>query len=123
MKLSCNICYGDGIISNCCGKPVDETSNGRHQCGGCMLFCRVDYCDHCDFLDNIKEGDEIDIFLCIYSPKRLTKYKPFNIDNYEYGDTRYETVTFIKAVNSYQLMVRHPKMKKNIKIDVEDISI
>lgn len=88
----------------------------------CNKFCRIEECERCDFLDHLKPNDKVGVFISIYTPKEITKYKPFNIDGYQYGDHRWEFVNIIKFVDDYHVMVRHDKMKKNIKIDVDQIS-
>lgn len=123
MNIICSECFGEGVTSDCCGESVDRISKNKYQCSSCMKFCRVDYCDRCYLLDNLNNGDDVDIFLCVYSSKNLTKYKPFNIKGYKYGDSRYEKVKFIKFVNDYYAIIRHPKMNKNIKIEIDDITM
>ncbi len=66
----CDECYGTGTTSTCCGDPIDGPGDN---CGSCGKFAAGDVCGYCEGYGQLvfEVGQEIDIFVCTYSPKYL----------------------------------------------------
>lgn len=111
----CNQCDGAGYVSNCCQAPMDEREN---RCEYCGKFCIKVYC--CEGYEVFKVGDEVDIFVCVYSPKYIKEYfhKPKKL-----GDSKTYTGTILEIVDEFHVIVKVKYSRKQpIKINIEEIS-
>jgi len=64
----CLECNGEGELSQCCGDYVD---NGK--CCICGRFCKTYVCCDCEGSGYLRfsKDDEVEVFVCIYSPDYL----------------------------------------------------
>ena len=117
----CDECGGEGDVSGCCSAEVDD---GR--CVNCSRFCYTDPCHNCEGAGHVDYhiGDEVDIFLCVWSEQYLTdQFKDLKIFGRlpkEVGDSRIFTGNLIEFTDRWNVIVKIGKKKINVKL--EDIS-
>jgi len=111
----CLECNGEGEISACCQDYVD---NGR--CAVCGRFCKTDTCCECEGQGYLRfgVGDEIEVFVCVYSPAYLKEllYSPK-----ELGDAKTYRGTITKLVDEHHVEVKLRGKAKPVKIHIEEL--
>jgi len=111
----CLECNGEAMVSRCCGDYVDG-----NKCACCGRFCKADVCCECEGQGYLRfaAGDEIDIFVCVYSPEYLKDllYKPK-----KYGDSKIYRGEITKIVDEWHVEVKLQGKAKPIKINIEEL--
>lgn len=111
----CDQCCGSGDVSGCCSAEVDD---GR--CSECGRFCTAEHCHCCEGqgFTEYSVGDEVDIFVCVWSEEYLQKqlYVPKAV-----GDTKDFSGEIVEIIDNWNLVVKVGRKKVNVKI--EDIGI
>jgi len=103
-------------ISSCCDAPMSEH---EHRCEYCGKFCVKNFC--CEGYDIFKVGDEVDIFVCVYSPKYIKEYfyKPK-----KHGDNKTYTGTILEIIDEFHVIIKVKFSRKEpIKINIDELSI
>lgn len=111
----CNQCDGAGYVSSCCDAPMDENEN---RCEYCGKFCKKNYC--CEGYERFEVGDEVEIYVCIYSPEYIKNYfyKPKKL-----GDSKFFTGKILEIIDDSNVLVKvRYSRKEPIKINIEEIS-
>lgn len=112
----CNQCDGAGFLSSCCDAPIDDRDN---RCEYCGKFCRKNFC--CEGYDIFKVGDEVEIFVCIYSPEHIKEYfyKPKKL-----GDNKSYRGEILEIIDDFNVLVKvRYSRKEPIKLSIEEISV
>ncbi len=115
ISKTCHQCEGAGYISSCCDAPINEHEN---RCEYCGKFCKKNYC--CEGYETFKVGDEVDIFVCIYSPEYIKNYfyKPK-----KQGDNKTYQGIILEIIDESNVIVKVKYSRKEpIKINIEEIS-
>lgn len=111
----CSECMGSGEVSSCCGSDVEG-----NRCTLCNKFCRVEVCMDCNGqgFNEYRINDEVEIFVCVWSPEYLRKSL---YDTNEIGDTKTFRGKIIKIIDDFTVEV---KVKWNgiHKIKIDDIT-
>ena len=115
--IICDVCGGEGYISKCCGGYVDT----YNRCSECNKFCKKECCYDCGGEGETiyKIGDDVDIFICIYSNvylKALLSYQPL-----KRGESKTFHGTIKEFVDRYKAVVEIDGTNYNI--NIEDISL
>ena len=112
----CNECGGEGEVSHCCRAEIDEDN----RCLACGRYSRKDVCNNCEGWGHTeyKLGDEVDVFVCVYSDDYLKDalYKPKKL-----GDTKTFVGNIVDIPDNWHVDVKIGRKKINIKL--EDIEI
>jgi hypothetical protein len=111
----CNECGGAGFLSSCCNAPIYERVN---RCMYCGKFCSKNFC--CEGYEIFKVGDDVHIFVCVYSPEYIKQYfhKPKKL-----GDCKSFTGKILKIIDDFNVLVKVKYSRKEpIKINVGEIS-
>jgi len=112
----CDECQGEGYVSACCSMEVD----GK-KCLGCGKFCKKEVCHYCGGQGyfEYKAGDEIEVFICIYSPEYLKDalYKPKKL-----GDTKTFNGKIIALTDNWTAVVKIKRKKEEFKIKIDDLT-
>jgi len=107
----CDHCGGEGDVSECCSAEVDE-----HRCVDCGRFCGKDVCQYCEGAGYIEYniGNEVDIFVCVWSEDYLTKqlHKPKDVD-----DVKTYSGKIVEFIDRHNAIVKVGKKKINVKIE------
>lgn len=110
----CCECGGEGEVSHCCQAEVDD-----HRCLSCGRYCKKEVCYSCEGYGHTEYrlGDEVDIFVCVWSEDYLKK------QFYGWKDdmsSKTHTGDIVEIVDNWNLIVKVGRKKINVK--VEDIS-
>jgi len=102
---------GDGQISECCHDVTDG-----NRCSLCGKFCHIEVCMDCNgqgFTD-FHIGDEVEIFVCVWSPQYLIEnlYKVKNCD-----DSKFFRGKITKLIDDRTVEVKVNRKLLNIGID------
>lgn len=107
----CYECNGEGFVSSCCSSAVDD-----NRCSLCQKFCKKEYC--CEGNEIFKVGDEVRLFVCIYSPDNLKSL--FSKKIKKLGDSVFKNCKITSIIDSYNIEIKVP-YKGIIKVNIDEI--
>lgn len=113
IRKDCSECYGEGFISQCCQSTVFD-----NRCENCNRFCKKDFC--CEGYEDFKVGDEVFIFVCVYSPGYL---RDLCKSIKKHGDTKTLEGKIVKLVDSDTAEVKIKRIKESVEIKAEEMSL
>lgn len=107
----CNDCNGEGMVSSCC-----HAEHFANRCGECGKFCRSEPCHEChgQGYEEYSIGDEVVIFLCVYSEKYLLEQ--FNYKPKKLGDNKTFEGEIVEFIDKFNANVKINKKIYNVKI-------
>ena len=110
----CDDCDGTGEVSYCCDAPVYD-----NRCSYCGKFCKIHYC--CEGEEVYKVGDEVEIFVCIYTPEHL---KDYFYHPKQLGDCKTYQGKILELLDDYHVLVKiRYSRKEPIKLSIDEISV
>ena len=112
----CMECNGTGDLSSCCNAEVDA---GR--CMQCGKFCKTNCCYDCngEGYNEYSVGDEVEIFICIWSDEYLRNqvaFKPKHV-----GDVKTYKGKIIEFKDRWNAVVKIWGREITVKIDDLDM--